>query len=165
MTAEKTRWLPDATSRTSRRREMLDQQGLSMVELLVSLLLLAVVTLSILSMVTVSVHLNQLAKERTIATSLASERIQQIAARPYQAAADYLTYKLSEETASAGPPRTFTADYGSIPQYPGFKRVVELYYDVPYAGTLAVETRVSWTHVSKGEKTHEMITYFHPRLE
>jgi len=140
-------------------------KGLTLIEIMVALGVLAFVALSLISMLTTSMHLNKLAQERSIATALASERIQQLSSMDYQAAADYLNYQLAEETADTGPPLSFTADYGLVPDYPEYKRVVELRYDTPYAGMLTVETTVSWNHLTQGERDHVMITFLHPGLE
>jgi len=139
--------------------------GLTLVEILVGLALLAFVALSLIAMLTTSIHLSKLAQERSVATALASDRIQQITSLPYQVPANYLRYQRSEETALAGPPITFTTDYGSIPEYPDYRRVVQIEYDTPVAGMMSVETTISWQHVGQIERSHVMVTFLHPGLE
>ncbi len=150
--------IPSSTPRAT-------QTGLTLVEILVSVGLLAFVALGVIALLTTVVQQNQLAQERSVATSLASERISRLMSQPYQLASQFLNYKLLEEVAATGPPKTLTAEYGQIPGFPAFKRVVTLDYDIPVPGMLRVETKVLWKNRSQGEKTHEMVTYLHPGLE
>jgi prepilin-type N-terminal cleavage/methylation domain-containing protein len=153
------------------RRQALDTSGarrdggFTLVEVLVSVALLAFVALGVMALLTSVVRQNKLAKERSTATALASERINELTSQPFQAAADYLRYRRSEETAAAGPPRTLTADYGQIPGYPEYRRVVTLTYDTPVTGMLTVRTEVFWSNRAQGAKSHAMVTYLHPGLE
>jgi len=139
--------------------------GFTLVEVLVSVALLAFVALGVMALLTSVVRQNKLAKERSTATSLASERINELSSQPFQASADYLRYRRSEETAAAGPPSTLTADYGQIPGYPEYRRVVTLTYDTPVTGMLTVRTEVFWRNLQQGTKSHAMVTYLHPGLE
>lgn len=139
--------------------------GMTLVEVMAALALLGLVAVGIMSMLVVSIRQNKLAEMRSIATGLASERVQQIASHPYMASATYTEYKLPEETAAVGPPRTFTTGYGLIPAHPEFSRVVTLTYDSPVAGMLRVQTAVSWVDRKQATKTHLIVTYLHPRLE
>ncbi len=148
-----------ATGRPDRRA------GFSLVEVLVCVAMLSFVALGVASLLTIVVHQNRLARERSIATSLASERIQKMQSMPFQAVADYAKYKLPEETAASGTPKTFTSNYGIIPGFPGYKRIVELTYDTPVTGMLQVKSRVYWKNLRQGEKNHEMVTLFYPGLE
>jgi len=141
------------------------EKGLTLVEVLISLTVLAVVSLGITTMLSMALHLDDLAKERSVATALATERIQRVTSLPFQTSANYARYLLPEETAAAGPPVTFTTAFGVIPGYPEYQRVVELSYDVPMSGMLRVKTTVSWRHVGQPERQHEMIAFLHPGLE
>jgi len=141
------------------------ERGLTLVEMMVTVVLLATVVLGSASMLTQVFNQNKRARHRSLATYLASERIDQITSLAYNAAADYLRYQLPGEAPLAGPPSTFTADYGSIPDYPEFRRVVTLNYGVPEAGMLQITSEVFWQDMHQGEKSHEMITYIHPGLE
>lgn len=141
------------------------QSGLTLVEVLVSLTLLAFVSLGIASLLAVAVRQDKLAQERSVATSLASERIGKLMSMPFQSSTHYQNYKLPEERVAAGPPQTFTADYGAIARFPDYKRVVTLHYGVPVTGMLRVETRVYWKNLQQKEKNHEMVTYLHPGME
>ena len=78
-----------------------NEHGLSFVEVLVSLAVLSFIALSVMTMVTTAVHLNKLSEERSIATALAAERIQQMKALDYQSAANYTNYSVPGETAAA----------------------------------------------------------------
>lgn len=139
--------------------------GFTLVETLVSVALLAFVALGVMALLTAVVRQNKLAKERSIATSLASERINLLTTIPFQASASAVKYRLPEETAAPGPPPTLTTDFGGIPGYPQYRRVVTLTYDVPVVGMLRVEAELSWRNLQQGLKTHDMVTYLHPGLE
>jgi prepilin-type N-terminal cleavage/methylation domain-containing protein len=141
------------------------ERGVTLVEMMVTVVLLGAVILGSASLLTQVLHQNKLARQRSLATYLAAERIDQITSLEFNTAADYLHYKLPGETANAGPPMTFTADYGTIPDYPEYRRVVTLNYDVPTAGMLQITSEVFWEDMHQGEKSHELNTYVHPRLE
>ena len=147
------------------REDAASEGGMTLIEVLVALAIMGFVSLAIMNMISLSLHLDGIAKERSIATSLASARIQRLTSMPLQISADYANYLLPEETAAAGPPQTFTTDYGDVPGYPKFKRVVELGYDVPTSGMLSVKTTVSWQHINRKETDHKMIVFLHPFLE
>lgn len=151
--------------RSPRGAERGGATGFTLVEVLVAVALLAFLVLGVMALLTTVVHQNKLAQQRSVATALASERISKLMAQPFRTAAAYAAYRLPDETASAGPPSTLTSDYGSIPGFPTFKRVVMLSYDVPVPGMLRVEAKVYWKDRQQGEKTHEMVTYLHPGLE
>jgi prepilin-type N-terminal cleavage/methylation domain-containing protein len=141
------------------------ERGVTLIEMMVTVVLLAAVILGSASLLTQVLHQNKLARHRSLATYLAAERIDRMTSLEFNTAADYLHYRLPEESASAGPPVRFTTDYGSIPDYPEFRRVVTLNYDVPTAGMLQITSEVFWEDLRQGEKSHELITYVHPRLE
>ena len=146
-----------------KRREA--ENGMSLVEVLVSLGVMSFIALSVMTMVTTAVHLNKMSEERSIATTLAVERISQMKSMDFQSAANYTRYVLPSETAAAGPPQTFTGGYGSIPDFPDHRRTVELSYNTPVAGVLKVEVSVFWQHVNQPERNHTMIEFLHPDLE
>ena len=139
--------------------------GLTIAELVVSMGILAFIALSVATMVSTSVHLDKLAQERSIATSLASGRIMRITSMPFQIIGDVGRYGLLEETLAVGPPPTFTTAYGLIPGYPEYSRLVTLLYDTPVAGMMTVEVSVSWRHVTGEERSHTMIEILDPGLE
>jgi len=141
------------------------ERGLTLVEMLVTVSILAGVILGSASLLTQVFSQNKLARQRSLATYLAAERIDQMLSLEFNGPADYTHYQRPEETAAAGPPMTFTTDYGNIPDYPGFRRVVTLTYDVPTAGMLEISSEVFWQDLRQGEKSHELITYIHPQLE
>ena len=141
------------------------EQGVTLVEMMVTVVLLGAVILGSASLLTQVLHQNKLARQRSLATYLAAERIDQITSLEFNTAADYLHYQLPGETAVAGPPMTLTSAYGTIPDYPEYRRVVTLNYDVPTAGMLQITSEVFWENMQQGEKSHELNTYVHPRLE
>jgi prepilin-type N-terminal cleavage/methylation domain-containing protein len=139
--------------------------GFTLIEVLVGLVVLAIISLALISLLSTSTHLGQLAQERTAATALASERIHRIMSRPMLSASDFALYEMPDETAATGPPATLTSDYGEIVDHPDFKRVVVFNYDTPAPGMLAIETTVSWLHFGQGERSHVMVAYLHPALD
>jgi len=141
------------------------ERGVTMVEMMVTVVLLGAVILGSAALLTQVLHQNKLARQRSLATYLAAERIDQITSLEFNTAADYLHYELAGEVADAGPPITFTADYGTIPEYPEYRRIVTLNYDVPTAGMLQISSEVFWVDSQQGEKSHQLNTYIHPRLE
>jgi len=138
---------------------------MTLIESLVSLGILSVIAISLLTLVITSLHLDKLAQERSIATSLARGRVEQLTSMRFQPSADYANYQRLDETLTSTTPPTFTADYGDIKDFQHYKRVVVLSYDTPVTGMLKVSAQVSWNHINQGERTHEMITYLHPELE
>lgn len=139
--------------------------GLTLVEVLVSLTILAFVALGVTSLLGVAIKQNKLAAERSIATGLAAGRLDQLSSMRYRTAADYSGYKLPEETVRPGPPPALEADFGAIPGYPAYSRRVTLAYDSPVVGMLTVRVEVSWwNHAQNQRKQHTMITYLHPGL-
>lgn len=152
---------PDSPGETRRAAAT----GFTLVEVLVAVALLAFLVLGVMALLTTVAHQNKLAKQRSVATALASERISRLMSQPFRSSANYAAYRLPEETALPGPPSTLTSEYGTIPGFPSFKRVVMLSYDVPAPGMLRVEAKVYWKDRQQGEKTHEMVTYLHPGLE
>lgn len=148
-----------------RNRRHSKETGLTIVELIVSLGILSFIALSVTTMVTTSMHLDKLAQERSIATSLSSERIMQITSRPFKVVGDVADYALPEETVLAGPPPVFRTDYGVIPDYPDYARSVTFRYDVPVAGMMTLEVNVFWTHATGEQRSHTMIEIIEPGLE
>lgn len=141
------------------------ESGMTLIEVIAALALLGLVAVGIMTMLVFSIRQNKLAEMRSIATGLASERMQQLTSHPYQDATNYTEYKLPEEAVAAGPPQTLTTTYGSLPSHPEFSRVVTLTYNSPVTGMLRIQTTVSWVDRQQGTKSHVMVTYVHPRLE
>ena len=146
-----------------RRRQ--SERGMTLVEVLLSLALLSFVVLGSISLLTVSTRQNNLAKNRSIATNLAAERLDHLTATSYHDAADYAAYLLPGETGTDGPPATLTTNYGAIAGFPEFKRRVTLTYDAPTAGLLSAKVEVFWKDLQQGEKQHTLLTFLHRDLE
>ncbi len=147
------------------RPKLIQQQGMTLVEVLIAMVLLGFVTLGSVSVLSATLNQNKLAQQRSLATNLAAERIELLTSERFRSAAAFATYAEPGEVAAAGPPGTLTADYGSIPGYPNFRRVLTLEYDTPYAGMLKVTSEVIWQDLKQGEKRHTLITLVHPGLE
>ena len=141
------------------------QSGLTLLEILLSLLLLSLVIIGSLALVSISSGQNKLAQNRSVATSLAAERLDLLTSVAFSGAADYADYALPGETGAAGPPPTLTADYGSIPDFPEFRRVLTLEYDSPAAGLLKAKVDVFWQDPRQGAKSHSLLTLVNPVLE
>ena len=146
-------------------RDVNRQQGMSLIETLLSLLLLSFIVLGSISLLTISSRQNKMAQRRSIATSLAAERLDRLTAAPFRNSADVLALALTEESTASGPPAVFTADYNEIPGFPQFRRVVTLEYDVPEAGLLKAKVEVYWQDQKQGEKEHALLTFLHPELD
>jgi prepilin-type N-terminal cleavage/methylation domain-containing protein len=140
--------------------------GFSLVEVLVALVILAFVALGVQGTLTAAIWQSRLAQERSEATDLAAARVNQLTSMAYQSAANFAAYKLPEETAVTGTPKTLTTATGSIPGFPQFSRTVTLKYDVPTTGMLAVQVDVNWTNRGQGvQKTHRVVTFIQPGLQ
>lgn len=138
---------------------------MTLVEVLVSILLLGFVALGVTTLLVISMKQNRIALERSVATGLATGRIDQMAAVGFVPEAEFASYGLPEETAVDGASPTFEALYGEIPGYPDYRRNVRLDYDTPREGMLRVQVDVTWFNRGQRlEKTHSMITYIHPAL-
>jgi len=157
--------IPTSSSRGAEAPRGTDERGLTLIETLVSLLLLAFVALGSASLLAATLHQNKLAQKRSLATHLAAERIEHLTSQRYESSTNYLAYGLPGEVADAGPPITFTASYGSIVGHPEFRRVVTLNYGVPVPGMLQVVSEVYWNDLNQGEKRHVVTTFVHPGLE
>jgi type II secretory pathway pseudopilin PulG len=137
---------------------------MTLVEVLVAMLVLSAVVVSSVSVLTLTLRQNETARVRSIATSIAAERIEQLTTMRWRVASEAAQYALTEETVTAGPPVVLTADYGTIPGYPEFRRVATLTYDVPSGGMLQLVVEVSWSDLQQGEKSHSLTTFLHPNL-
>ena len=141
------------------------ERGLTLVEVLVALLILAFVALGVTSLLGIAMKQNKLALERSVATGLAAGRLDQLGIDGFQQPPGFAAYRLPEETVEPGPPRQLVASYGEIPGYPDYRRTVTLDYDVPVRGMLRAQVEVGWWNHGQGqEKIHTMITYLHPAL-
>ena len=142
------------------------ESGVTLVEVLVALLILAFVALGVTSLLGVAVKQNKLALERSLATGLASGRLSQLAAMPFRPVDDVADYGLPGEVVEDGPPAKLVAGFGQIPGYPEYKRTVIFDYDTPVAGMMRVKVEVAWWSLAQAtEKVHSMIVYLHPALE
>ena len=141
------------------------EAGLTLVEVLVALLILAFVALGVTSLLGISMKQNKLALERSVATGLASSRLDQLGAAQFHDAVSFGAWRLPEETPETGPPLRLVALYGEIPGFPDYRRTLTLEYDVPVPGMLRAQVDVGWwNHGQAQEKVHTMITYMHPAL-
>jgi prepilin-type N-terminal cleavage/methylation domain-containing protein len=141
------------------------QRGVTLVEVLVALLILAFVALGVTSLLGIAMKQNKLALERSVATGLASSRLDQLGTARFQDVESFENWRLPEETPEAGPPPRMVALYGEIPGFPDYRRTLTLDYDVPVPGMLRAQVDVGWwNHGQAQEKVHTMITYLHPAL-
>jgi prepilin-type N-terminal cleavage/methylation domain-containing protein len=142
------------------------QSGVTLVEVLVALMILAFVALGVTSLLGIAAKQNKLALERSLATGLASGRLSQLASMPFRPAAEAADYGLPGETIEPGPPVQLVAGFGKIPGYPEYRRTISLDYDTPVSGMLRVKVDVAWWSLAEArEKVHSMIVYIHPALE
>ena len=139
------------------------ERGVTIVEMLVAVMLLAFVALGAVSLLITVLHQNKLASHRSLATHLASERIELLTSQRWSATG--AEYQIPGEVMDTGPPVILTSDYGTLDGYPEFRRVLTLNYGAPYAGMLHVTAEVTWNDLLQGEKRHTMTTFVHPGLE
>jgi prepilin-type N-terminal cleavage/methylation domain-containing protein len=142
------------------------ESGVTLVEVLVALMILAFVALGVTSLLGIAAKQNKLALERSRATGLASGRLSQLASMPFRSADEAADYGLPGEKIEPGPPVKLVSGFGEIPGYPEYRRTVTLDYDTPVAGMLRVKVEVAWWSLAQArEKAHAMIVYLHPALE
>ena len=101
------------------------QQGFSMIELLVAMLILSTALLGLGRVAIGVIQGNLRSRDHGVATFLAQDRIESLRGRGSVAAPT-------------------TEDYGTLPGFPGFKRVTEVLRDTPESGLSTVTVTVSW---------------------
>lgn len=143
---------------------MNEQKGMTLIEVLVAMLVLSVVSLSSVTVLTLAMRETEKARVRSMATSVATQRMEELTVMRYRGSTEAGEYLLPDETLAAGPPILLEADYNDINGFPEFRRVVTLSYDVPTAGMIQVAVEVFWEDLRQGEKSHHVTTFIHPSL-
>ena len=141
------------------------EQGLTFLEVLVALVILAFVLLGSANLMILTMHENDIAGKRSLATSLAAERIEMLTSGSYHIEPSFGSYIIPGEVSVTGPPHRLVAGYGDIPNHPGFRRALTLSYGVPNAGILKATAEVFWVDLVQGEKRHKITTLIHPGHE
>ncbi len=96
-----------------------------MIELLVAMLILSTALLGLGRVAIGVIQGNLRSRDHGVATFLAQDRIESLRGR-------------------GGAAASTTEDYGTMPGFPGFKRVTEVLRDAPEGGLSTVTVTVSW---------------------
>ena len=107
------------------RSRLRRQQGFSMIELLVAMLILSTAMLGLGRLAVGVIQGNLRSRNHSVATFLAQDRIEALRGGGSAVVAT-------------------TEDYGTLAGFPGFKRVTEVLRDTPERGLSAVTVTVSW---------------------
>ncbi len=107
------------------RSPLARSQGFSMIELLVAMLILSTALLGLGRLAIGVIQGNLRSRDHGVATFLAQERIESL-------------------KGVGGAVVPATEDYGSVPDYPGFKRVTGVLRDTPESGLSTVTVTVFW---------------------
>ena len=110
---------------TPPRSPLARQQGFSMVEVLVAMLILSTALLGLGRVAIGVIQGNLRSRDHSVATFLAQDRLESVRGVGSAVAAT-------------------TEDYGAMPDFPGFKRVTEVLRDTPESGLSTVTVTVSW---------------------
>ncbi len=103
-------------------------KGFTLIEVLVSIVILALGLLSLATLASTVMHGNAFGKEMTVATTLAEERMEEVKRLGYANA----------ETAAG------TENYGTITNYGDHRRVTSVSASTPAAGMKTVTVTVFW---------------------
>ena len=101
------------------------QRGFSVIELLVAMLILSTAFLGLGRVAIGVIQGNLRSRDHSVATFLAQDRIESL-------------------RGVGGAAASTTEGYGTLPDFPGFKRVTEVLRDTPETGLSTVTVTVSW---------------------
>jgi type II secretory pathway pseudopilin PulG len=107
-----------------------DNQGISLLEVLVAMMLVSIVVLGMAGFSTVAIKGSALSRKMTKAVTLAQDSMEEIRRE------GYLPVLLDE--------RSHTEAYGSIPDEPQFERIVITKPDTPAPGLQTITVKVTW---------------------
>lgn len=108
----------------------LDQKGINLIEVLISMVILSIGLLGTASLIVGIIRGNQVSKNVTIATTLAKDKMEYLGSFPY-----------SELPSSDS---TVTEDFNSMAEYPTYKRVTKFYVDNPAVNMKKVVVEAYW---------------------
>lgn len=102
------------------------REGFSLIELLVAMLILSTSLLGIVRLTIGVIEGNLRSRNHGVATLLAQDRIEAL------------------KGAGRGSTASTTEDYGTMPEFPHYKRVTDVRHDVPEAGLSTITVTVYW---------------------
>jgi prepilin-type N-terminal cleavage/methylation domain-containing protein len=103
--------------------------GLTLIEVMIGMVILTIVSLGLMSLTVSIFRGNTFSRHLTTATTLAQDHIERVKRLGY-----------ANATTAAG-----TEHYGSIVDFPGFKRVTTIENDTPTTNVRTVTVTVSWS--------------------
>ncbi|UCE64636.1 MAG: prepilin-type N-terminal cleavage/methylation domain-containing protein [Nitrospirota bacterium] len=118
------------SSRRSSRKTIGNNQGISLLEVLVAMMLVSIVVLGIAGFSTVAIKGSALSRKMTKVVTLAQDSLEEIRRVGYRPA-------LSDERSQVEP-------YGSIPGEPLFERIVTTKPNTPAPGLQTITVKVAW---------------------
>ena len=116
-----------------------NEKGFTLIELIFALLIMAIGILGISSVAATVAKGNGKAKQTSTAVFLAQEKLEEVALAGY-----------TDANGEAG-----TENYGSITDFPKYRRVTTVQNDTPVTGTKTITVTVNWR---SGEGTFEANT-------
>jgi type IV pilus assembly protein PilV len=138
---------------------MKGRAGFTMIEVLIAIVILSIALISLAGLLTTTIRTGAVAREATIATNLAQQRLEDYRTT---AAADFDDSSLDDSAAGSDPVSgtnpDFTEDYGTIPNYPNFRREVYITDGASPVNIKDVAVRVLWTD-SLGTHSTMLRTY------
>jgi type IV pilus modification protein PilV len=107
-----------------------NKNGFNLIEVLIALVILSVVLLGIASFINITVNVNKNSGDKTIAGSLAQDKLEDIMSKRYT--------QLSVMNS------TQTETYGELKHFPSFKRVTDIKVNLPDNDMKLITVTVFW---------------------
>jgi prepilin-type N-terminal cleavage/methylation domain-containing protein len=103
--------------------------GFTLIEVMIGMVILTIVSLGLMSLTVSTIRGNAFSRRMTTASTLAQDQIEQVKRLGY-----------ANANTAVG-----TENYGSIADFPGFKRVTVIESDTPTTNVRTVTVTVSWS--------------------
>src|SRR5262245_40587204 len=114
------------------RRQMRTNNGFTLIEILVALVVLSIGMLGLTRVTVTTVNVNSSNKRHTIASTLVQDRLERVKKSGYAGATN----------------ASYTEGYGTIQAYNAYKRVTTIALNTPAANMRTVTVTVSWENDS-----------------